>query len=209
VPADRITCVSGGERIALADGVIVTVVPSLHSCIWTGSLLVPTSEVCLGDLGVLHAEREERMRAFGAGLATSLDEAALEHMLGAAESHSPRGDGGALVFLIETPEGSVLYQDTSGRWGSLLADLRPDVAILAAAGRGNVDGEPVQGSLAGFVAEEAQLLQVDRVVLGHHDDWLPGFSGAADVGSIRDALAALDPPVQLIELDYLDATPLF
>ena len=68
-----------------------------------------------------------------------------------------RGDGGALVFMIDTPEGSLLYQDTSGHWTGILHDLRPDVAILAAAGRGNVDGEPVQGSLAGFVARQASL----------------------------------------------------
>ena len=38
-----------------------------------------------------------------------------------------------------------------GTGPGILQDRRPDVAILAAAGRGNVDGEPVQGSLAGFV----------------------------------------------------------
>lgn len=209
VPADRIICVSGGERIALCDDVVVTVVPSLHSCIWTGTHQASSSEVCIGDLGVLHAERADRSRALQEGLASTLDPAAIEHLLEAAHSHSPRGDGGALVFLIETPDGSIFYQDTSGRWGRLLDTLRPDVAILAAAGRGNVDGEPVQGSLADFVADEAARLGVDRVVLSHHDDWLPGFAGAPDVEPIRRALAELERPVELIDLEYLDATPLF
>ena len=76
--------------------------------------------------------------------------------------------------MIDTPEGSLLYQDTSGHWTGILHDLRPDVAILAAAGRGNVNGEPVQGSLAAFVARQASLVRAPKVILSHHDDWLPG-----------------------------------
>jgi len=48
------------------------------------------------------------------------------------------------VYLFETPEGSLLYQDTSGHWSGILHNLRPDVAILAAAGRGTIDGEPIE-----------------------------------------------------------------
>ena len=62
-----------------------------------------------------------------------------------------------------------------------MRDLRPDVAIVAAAGRGNIDGEPIQGSLAQFVAREVELLGADRVVLSHHDNWLPGFSVDTDL----------------------------
>jgi hypothetical protein len=99
-----------------------------------------------------------------------------------------------------------LSQDTSGHWSRILGDLRPDVAIVAAAGRGNVDGEPIQGSLAQFVAREVELLQPRRVVLSHHDDWLPGFSVATDVAPIRDELARVAPGAELIELGYLDGT---
>ena len=55
------------------------------------------------------------------------------------------------------PRAPLLYQDTSGHWSGILpgGDFRPDVAILAAAGRGNIDGEPIQGSLAEFVARQA------------------------------------------------------
>jgi len=38
-----------------------------------------------------------------------------------------RGDGGSFVYLFETPEGSLLYQDTSGHWSGILHNLRPDV----------------------------------------------------------------------------------
>src|SRR4030095_10752468 len=47
-------------------------------------------------------------------------------------SQGARGDGGALVFLFETPAGSLFYQDTSGHWSGILRDLRPDVDSLAA-----------------------------------------------------------------------------
>ena len=96
------------------------------------------------------------MRELGARLTNTLDDTAIAHLIGAAAAHSDRGDGGALLYLVETPDGSLLFQDTSGHWTGVLDTLAPDVAILAAAGRGTVDGEPVQGSLAGFVADEAQ-----------------------------------------------------
>ena len=87
-----------------------------------------------------------------------------------------------------------------------MGDLRPDVAIVAAAGRGNIDGEPIQGSLAQFVAREVELLQPQRVVLSHHDNWLPGFSVDTDVGPIRDELARVARGTELIDLGYLDGT---
>ena len=73
--------------------------------------------------------------------------------------HSDRGDGGALTYLIQTPEGSVFYQDTSGYYSGTIPALKPDVAMLAAAGRGNIDGEPIQGSLALFVAGRVEGFQ--------------------------------------------------
>jgi hypothetical protein len=111
--------------------------------------------------------------------------------------------------VFETPAGSLFYQDTSGHWSGILRDLRPDVAILAAAGRGNVDGEPVQGSLAGFVARQAELLRPRRVVLSHHDDWLPGFSNAIDAKPIRDELERQSPRAELVEMGYLEGYRLF
>jgi L-ascorbate metabolism protein UlaG (beta-lactamase superfamily) len=209
VPLDRMICASGGERVDLGNGVSVSVYPSLHSCLWTGTHGAQSDEVCLGDLGVTWQERAARMDVLGAKLATTLDPAALEHLLAAMAGHSNRGDGGALVYLFETPEGTVLFQDTSGHWSPILATLSPDVAILAAAGRGNVDGEPVQGSLASFVAAEAAAVGARQVVLCHHDDWLPGFGGAVDVAPIRDALAAAAPATELLQPGYVDGTVLF
>ena len=80
------------------------------------------------------------------------------------------------------------------------------MAILAAAGRGNIDGQPIQGSLAQFVARGVELLRPRRVVLCHHDDWLPGFSVATDVTPIRREIARVAPRTTLLEPGYLDAT---
>jgi L-ascorbate metabolism protein UlaG (beta-lactamase superfamily) len=209
VPIDRMLCVAGGERIALGPDVFVSVYPSLHSCVWSQTQMTQSGEVCIGDLGVTYQERESRMRGLARYLATALDPVAMEHLLAGAAGHSDRGDGGALLFLFETPDGTVLFQDTSGHWGGVLDGLTPDVAILAAAGRANVDGEPIQGSLADFVAGQAATLGARRVVLGHHDDWLPGFSVPTDMAAIRAAFAARAPECELLEPGYLAATPIF
>jgi hypothetical protein len=59
------------------------------------------------------------------------------------------------------------------------------------------------------VARQASLLRPRRVVLAHHDDWLPGFSTQTDVGPIREELAKFAPAVVLDELTYLDGHELF
>jgi L-ascorbate metabolism protein UlaG (beta-lactamase superfamily) len=209
IPLDRMTCVAGGERIELAPDTYVSVYPSLHSCLWTGSHAAGADEVCIGDLGVTWQERAARMKQLMSKMAGTLNPPAIEHVLAGAAGHSDRGDGGPLVYLFETPDGTLLYQDTSGRWSSVLGTLAPDVAIIAAAGRANVDGEPIQGSLADFVVDEAKLLGPRRVVLSHHDDWLPGFSSAPDIEPIRRAFKDRAPHIKLLEPGYLEATAIF
>ncbi len=204
VPSDQLICVAGGETVALSDDVRVSVYPSQHSCVWSQTKIRDAGEECLGDLGLTWQEQQARFAELRAYLADGLPRPSLDHLLTALQGD--RGDGGALVYLLDTPDGRLLYQDTSGHWTGILRDLRPDVAILAAAGRGNIDGEPIQGSLAGFVAREAELLAPRRVVLAHHDDWLPGFSVATDVGPIRDALGKVVPDAELLDLGYVDGT---
>jgi L-ascorbate metabolism protein UlaG (beta-lactamase superfamily) len=138
-------------------------------------------------------------------LNTELAPEAVEHLQ--ASSQGDRGDGGALVYIIESPDGTIFYQDTSGHWTGILDQLpEVDVAILAAAGRGNIDGDPIQGSLAQFVVRQAEMLRPDTVILGHHDNWLPGFSVDTDVRPIRAKLADRMPDTKLVELGYVDGT---
>ena len=207
VPENRLIAVAGGERVRLSNGVSVRVFPSQHSCIW--STMGASGEVCLGDLGLTLEERQANLES-QAALRASLNVPGMAeahaHMMGCPQQ--PRGEGGALAYLIETPRGSILWKDTSGHWTGILRDLRPDVALLAAAGRGNIDGEPIQGTLAQFVAREVDLLRPRRVVLGHHDDWNPPMTGPTDVEPIERELARWSPGVELVHMDYLDGYPI-
>ena len=209
VPLDRMICVGGGETVDLGNGVKVSVYPSQHSCVWSHQQMHQAGEVCLGDLGVTWQERHARMADLNRYMATELTPEAVGHLAHGAGGHSTRGDGGALVFVFETPDGSVLFQDTSGHWSGVFGQLRPDVAILAAAGRANIDGEPIQGSLAEFIADQVAMLQPKRVFLGHHDNWLPGFSVDTDTAPIRAAIKARTPDVELVEPGYLAGTNIF
>ena len=207
VPDEQLVAVAGGERIRLSDSVSVRVFPSQHSCIW--STAGASGEVCLGDLGLTLEERQANLDNQAAARASSSTpgmEEAEAHRMECAQQ--PRGEGGALAYVIETPLGNMLWKDTSGHWTGILRDLRPDVALLAAAGRGNIDGEPIQGTLAQFVAREVDLLRPRRIVLGHHDDWNPPMTGPTDLEPIERELALRTHGVELVHMDYLEGYPI-
>ena len=210
VPDNQLLPSQGGERHRLSPEVTVRVFPSLHSCTW-----VLTDAGC-GEVETGHTGLTQDERAAVPGLVqriTSLitgggEDAAIinRHIRKSAGSFN---DGGPLVFLIETPDGSIFYQDTSGCWRGVLLDLRADVAILAASARANVDGEPIQGSLAQFLAEEAKLLEAKTVILGHHDDWMPPITNPVfDMAAVRSELGEQAPRATLLEPGYLEGTVL-
>ncbi len=206
VPNHQLVAVAGGERVRLSDSVSVRVFPSQHSCIW--STTGTSGEVCLGDLGLTLDERQTNLdnqavlRASSS--VTGMAEAEAHRMECAQQ---PRGEGGAMAYFIETPLGSILWKDTSGHWTGILRDLRPDLALLAAAGRGNIHGEPIQGTLAQFVAREVDLLRPRRIVLGHHDDWNPPVTKPTDMEPIERELSRQTPNVELVQMGYLEGYP--
>ncbi|HMO54605.1 MAG TPA: MBL fold metallo-hydrolase [Tepidiformaceae bacterium] len=214
VAREQLLVSQGGERHRLAQDVTVRVLPSMHSCTWTSGSLNST-EMVTGHLGLCEDERAALGAKQGLGAtigarAVTGDELATqmrEHLASAVGSGST---GGALCYLIETPQGSIFWQDTSGCWTGILRDLRPDVALIAAAGRGNIDGEPIQGSLAQFVAREADLLRPKTIILNHHDNWMPPVTreGGTDVTSIREELSRVTPWVTLLEPGYMEGTRL-
>jgi L-ascorbate metabolism protein UlaG (beta-lactamase superfamily) len=207
IPERQLMAVAGGEPIELSRDVRVRVFPSLHSCIWA-TMGTGADEGCFGDLGVAHQERSERIaRVFEMLHGGMLGADVAAHM--AASDRHPRGEGGTFAYLIETPRGSIFWNDSSGHWSGIMRDLRPDIALLAAVARGNVDGEPVQGTLAEFIAREVEMLRTERVVLCHHDDWMPPLTRALDIGPIRHALAEKTPRAKLIEMGYLEPYPVF
>ncbi len=60
VPESQLMSVQGGERVRLADDVVVGVFPSLHSCVWSHAAMGGSDVVCLGDVGVLYQDRQAR-----------------------------------------------------------------------------------------------------------------------------------------------------
>ena len=209
VPGAQLLPSQGGERHRLADAVTVRVFPSLHACTWTLTDADSGDEEH-GQMGLTLDER-----AAIPGLTQRITSVITDHPDGPAiiehirTSAGSFNDGGPLVYLIETPAGSIFYQDTSGCWTGTIAPLRADVAILAASSRANIDGEPMQGSLAQFVANEAAALGSREVVLGHHDDWMPPITRPTfDMEAVRRELAAVAPGARFIEMGYLAGVPL-
>jgi len=208
VPTTQLLPSSGGERHRLSPDVTVRVFPSVHSCTWI--LTDPTS----GEIEAGHTGLTQDDRAACPGLVQRITEIAtsgsdegrqiMEHVQSSAGSTN---DGGPLVYLIETPENSIFFQDTSGCWGGVLNQIDADVAILAAAGRPNVDGEPIQGSMAQFIAMEARLLGARQVFVGHHDDWMPPVTNPNfDMAPVRAELEGTIPGIELSEPGYLAGT---
>jgi L-ascorbate metabolism protein UlaG (beta-lactamase superfamily) len=206
VPDAQLMPSSGGERHGLADGVTVRVFPSIHSCTWILTD-AKSGEVETGHTGLTQVERAacpglvQRIT----GMAGAPEGAViLDHVRNSTGSMS---DGGALVYLIETPDARIFYQDTSGCWGGVLDSIDADVAILAASGRPNVDGEPIQGSMAQFIAMETRLLGARYVFLGHHDNWMPPVTVADfDMAPLREELLREVPGAHLVETGYLVGT---
>jgi L-ascorbate metabolism protein UlaG (beta-lactamase superfamily) len=207
VPEGQLTPSQGGERHRLAADVTVRVVPSLHSCIWAPASGRADGELT-GHLGLCEDERAAVRAAQPARGNEPESQVAREMREHLATSAGSRHIGGALAYFIETPVGSIFYQDTSGCWTGVLRDLKPTVAILAAAGRGNIDSEPIQGTLAQFVGLEAELLKPKTIVLGHHDNWMPPSTreGGTDITPIREELGRRARESKLLEPGYSEGT---
>ena len=55
----------------------------------------------------------------------------------------------------------------------------------------------------------AWLVKPKRVILSHHDNWMPGFSTDTDVEIIRKEMAQWVPRTELCELGYVDSFSIF
>lgn len=199
----------GGERHRIADGITVEVFPSLHSCIWTQGSWEP-GKVVLGQYGLTEEERWGGRGVLDVGgslgeRGAEQDPAQRAQMLDHVASCLGSNDtGGALAYLIDTPYGSIFYHDTSGCWTGVVQNLRPDLGIVAMAGRPNIDGEPIQGSLAQFVGRMSNMLRARRVVLGHHDDWMPpmtrDMTSADALAPVVNELNHIAPRTELLDV---------
>ncbi len=211
VPEEQLLGCQGGEHHRLNEEVTVKVFPSLHSCIWTQAA-APGTEL-EGDLGLTEDERAALRGSAGPPRGRrKLDRELAEEMAELRENAvSSSNHGGALDYLITTPEGTIYFQDSMGYWTGVMNSVSADVAILAAAGRGNIDGEPIQGSVEQFVAAEVQMLTPKRIVLGHHDNWMgiPDVPDVTDMSPVYDELKRVAPDVEVIEVGFMEGTTLF
>ena len=213
IDAAKLRIAQGGERYKLNDSVSVKVFPSLHSCIWIPNTFdAGTSKAQSGHLYVTEDERWccRPSASFPDGTDPQLIADIKEHRENSLGSDKI---GGALCYLIETPEGSIFFQDTSGCWTGIVSDIRADVAILAMAGRPNIDGEPIQGSLSDYIGIMTGMLKPKSVILGHHDDWMPpttkDHSSHDSLEPVRNRISLIRPGTELVTPQYLDNTRLF
>ncbi|HWM74664.1 MAG TPA: MBL fold metallo-hydrolase [Nocardioides sp.] len=202
VPDEQLLRVSGGEPVDCGGGVTVRVYPSLHSCLFGSPSSPDTHTECLGDLGISAQDRSASAAAIFELLRQVLPGAG--PWLAETAHRCSTHDGGQLSYLLETPDGSIFVSASAGGWTGLLRDLRPDVAILALAGRPNVDGEPFQGSLASFLLQEVELLKPSTVVLCHHDALLPPILPAIDTEHALATLAREAGHATHVDLTYGD-----
>ena len=205
-PKEQLLPSAGGENYRLSAGVSVRVFPSIHSCIWTVS--EPPGVQVTGDLGVPQQERNARLvKRFSRDRAAGLPpELAAESRQLRARNIGSNHDGGALDYLIDTPDGTIFFQNSMGYWSAILAGIRADAAIIACSGRGNIDGEPMQGSVEQFIAGVATTVSPKRLILGHHDNWSGALEAPdlMDITPIRNELSKVAPGIEVIEPGYQD-----
>jgi L-ascorbate metabolism protein UlaG (beta-lactamase superfamily) len=206
VPRAQILAVSGGETVDCGGGVTVRALPAQHSCLFAAAG-GDSGSACLGDLGVSAQDRGAAAEALFELLPNLSEET--KAYFADHDGHASDRDGGQLAYLLDTPGGSLLVSASAGYWRGLFDGLRPDVAILAAAGRPNLDGEPYQGTMADFLVEQAELLGRPRIALCHHDPLLPPVAPAYDITAAARALEHVLGPGRYLTFDYGTPTDLF
>ena len=207
VPHEQLMPVAGGERVRLSDDVVVGVFPSLHSCVWSQTSMTGADDVCLGDLGLTHQEREARMGDLAAHF-VSLGDDVLEPPHG----FEPTREGRRRRARLRVRDARRHRSSTRTRPGTGAASCttsdptsRSSLPRDGATSTASRSRERSPSSSRG----RHGCLKARRVILCHHDDWLPGFSTATDTGPIREELARWLPGAELTELDYLDGHQVF
>ena len=76
------------------------------------------------------------------------------------------------------------------------------MAVVALAGRPNVDGEPHQGTLAQFLVDEVELMRPHKVILCHHDVLMPPLFPGVDTGEALASLARDASYATHVEMPY-------
>lgn len=200
VPEAQLVTVTGGETVHCGDDITVRVLPGLHSCLFAAAQ-VDTAEPATCDLGVSAQQRHQAAAAIFDLLPQLSPEVGV--WFERTSAYCSTLDGGQLMYVLDTPAGRVLLSGSSGHWTGIIDGLKPDLALLALAGRPHIDGEPHQGSLADFLSEQVRLLQPGTVALCHHDALLPPIVQAVDTTAALARLTSDHADVALLELPLL------
>ena len=193
--------VAGGESIHISKDVKIKVFPSQHSCIWAKS--GSSDDICLGDLNLDIRQRIKNVNEFLNNMSGPS-----ENPLSNTQKHRQeteqgvRGEGGALAYVIDTPKGRILWKDSPGHWTGIIKDMKPDLAILPAAGRGNIDGEPIQGTLVDFINKELELIKPKEIIFSHHDDWMPPSTKKVNMKPIEESVNKNHPKIKITKMEY-------
>ena len=67
--------------------------------------LPPSDAVCIGELGVTYQEQQEKLQGVWEQL-NAMGGEVVAHLQ--ASEQGARGDGGALIYLFDTPDGTLL-----------------------------------------------------------------------------------------------------
>jgi L-ascorbate metabolism protein UlaG (beta-lactamase superfamily) len=196
--------ISGGEPVECGHDVMVTAFPGLHSCLFAeGSR--ESGDECVGSIGISAQDRRAKAGALltTAGTAGGQIGAWYERTLGRSSPY----DGGQLAYLVESPDGSIFVSSSAGHWSGILDRVKPDLAILAATGRPNLDGEPFQGSLATFLLRQVETLKPRSLIFSHHDALMDSFMANTNLDAARSLLRAEASHVEMLTLDYSDPVP--
>jgi len=110
------------------------------------------------------------------------------------------------VAIITFPWGRYLGQDAVEQGVDVMVSSWRRAAPGTAVPMGKIGGQYVTSQ---FIAMEARTLGARRVVIGHHDDWMPPITAPDfDMGPVRAELAKEAPEAALLEPGYLEAVEL-
>jgi L-ascorbate metabolism protein UlaG (beta-lactamase superfamily) len=185
--AKTISC-TGGEELELGP-VRVRTFRSLHG--FNGLREWPD------PAGKTRTERIAELKARDPELAS----AAAAHTANIPDKQ--RNDGGPLAYIVEWDGFRLFWHDTPGMiqdaWEAA-AKYPADLAILAAAAgfsTPNIDGEPQHDGVVPFVTGMADILKPGKVLLNHHDDWMPPVTFHLDEGQFAEPLAGVGSKIEI------------
>ena len=180
VPESQTIPCSGGEALELGP-VRVRTLRSLHGFNGLREWPDPAGKTRLDRIAELKAKSPELAAASAA------------HTANIPEKQ--RNDGGPLAYLLEWDGFRLFWHDTPGMvaesWEEA-ARTPADLALLAAAAgfsTPNIDGEPQHDGVVPFVTGMTRILRPGRVILNHHDDWLPPVTFHLDEAQFAEPLA--------------------